>query len=281
MMVNNRRFVVNNCGFGVRWMKPFFEKRMSRLRVSVYDGFSFPEHLHTQLEMMYLFSGSAEMMVDGISHSMRPGDLMLAFPNIVHGYRQSEDAHGLMMILSPECTGDFHAQLMASCPVNPLVQRARLRSDVAQVARAIEAEHMTSSDEAVQRAYMQVLLARAMPLLELRPQSSAGEQELLRRAMSYLSVHWREPVTLQDLAQQLGASKYHLSHLFSGRLHTNFRTYVNALRVERAQQMLRGSDASITDICYECGFESQRTFNRAFLQLTGSTPRMYRMYAEK
>lgn len=263
-------------------MKPFFEKRLSRMRVSLYDGFQFPEHLHTQLEMMFLFSGTAQMLVDGVNYTVKPGDLVLSFPNIVHGYRQSTgDAHGLMMILSSECCVDFHSQLMNSCPVVPLIHKEALRPDVQQVARAIEQEYMTGNNETVQRAYMQVILARAMPQLKLKPQSSAGEQELLRRAMSYLSTHWKEPITLNDLAQAMGASKYHLSHLFSNRLHTNFRTYVNALRVERAQQLLRGSDASITDICYECGFESQRTFNRAFQQLIGSTPRMYRLYADK
>ncbi len=262
-------------------MKPFFEKRMSRMRVSLYDGFAFPEHLHTQLEMMYLFSGEARVTVDGQRRAMAPGELMVAFPNVVHGYSLSESAHGLMMILSPECCGDFHAQLMNTFPAVPFAAKAQLRPDVSLVAQAIADEYLTGNDEAVQRAYMQVILARTMPLLQLRPQPGGGEQELLHRAMSYMSTRWREPVSLSDMARELGASKYHLSHLFSSRLHTNFRSYVNALRVEHAQQMLRGSDSSITDICYDCGFESQRTFNRAFLQQTGSTPRLYRLYADK
>lgn len=263
-------------------MKPFFEKRLSRMRVSLYDGFAFPEHLHTQLEMMYLFSGSCEVLLDGECHSMGPGDLMLAFPNIVHGYKLSpSDTRGLMMILSPECWGEFHAQLMNNNPEVPLLRKGQLSKDMPRVTRAIFDEYLDGNDEAVLRAYMQVILARALPLLRLRPQSFAGEQELLRRAMSHISTHFREPIKLGELAHELGASKYHLSHLFSSRLHTNFRAYVNALRVECAQQMLRGTDTSITDICYDCGFESQRTFNRAFQLQTGSTPRLYRLYADK
>ena len=49
-----------------------------------------------------------------------------------------------------------------------------------------------------------------------------------------------------------------------------------ALRVERARLLLTGTAAPITQICYECGFENQRTFNRAFLAACGTTPTRYR-----
>lgn len=258
-------------------MKPFFEERMERMRVLVYDGFAFPEHLHTQLEMMFLFSGSAEMVLDGEPFQMQPGDLALVFPGVAHGYRMSDAAaNGLMMILSPEYAGGFHQQLTLSCPESPIIRAAALHPDVERVCRIVAEESMSGNDEAVQRAYLQVILARTLPGLGLRPQPGGAEQELLRRAMAHLSKSFLGPITLSELARALGASKYHLSHLFSSRLRTNFRAYVNALRVERAQQLLRGTNASITEICYECGFESQRTFNRAFQQLTGTTPRLYR-----
>ena len=265
-------------------MRPFIESELSQMRVSLYDGFQFPEHLHTQLEMIYLFSGSAEMIVDSKCVRLSPGDLAVSFPNTVHGYRSTKSpAQGLMMIIAPEYCSDFKQQLLNTKPEQALVPKSLLRSDVAQVARAIASEYITGNDDAVQRAYIQVILARVMPVLTLRPNTSSGEgeEELLRRAMIYLSTHWLEAVTLNDLARELGVSKYHLSRQFSERLHTNFRTYVNSLRVERAQQLLRGTNASVTDICFDCGFESQRTFNRAFFQLTGAAPRQYRQYAEK
>ena len=94
--------------------------------------------------------------------------------------------------------------------------------------------------------------------------------------MRYLGEHFDQPLSLDALSRALGASKYHLSHLFSERLGMNFRSYLNALRVERARLLLTGTAAPITQICYECGFENQRTFNRAFLAACGTTPTRYR-----
>ena len=52
--------------------------------------------------------------------------------------------------------------------------------------------------------------------------------------------------------------------------------YVNGIRLNYAQAMLDGGNESITKICYECGFESQRTFNRVFKERYRVTPREYK-----
>ena len=57
---------------------------------------------------------------------------------------------------------------------------------------------------------------------------------------------------------------------------TSFNQYVNSLRVNLAQNLLRSTKKSVLDICYECGFDSQRTFNRAFKELCGASPSAYR-----
>ena len=87
------------------------------------------------------------------------------------------------------------------------------------------------------------------------------------------------PLTLTELARALSVSPSHLSHTFSQRLHTSFRAYVNALRADHACTLLRSTDFSVTRIAYECGFETQRTFNRAFLEQCGETPSEYRRRA--
>jgi AraC-like DNA-binding protein len=78
------------------------------------------------------------------------------------------------------------------------------------------------------------------------------------------------------MSRDLGVSRSHLSHTFSQRLGTNFRSYVNALRIDQACEMLKGTEDSVTHIAYECGFESQRTFNRVFMEQCGLSPSEYR-----
>jgi AraC-like DNA-binding protein len=74
----------------------------------------------------------------------------------------------------------------------------------------------------------------------------------------------------------MGISRYYLSRTFSEKLQTSFPNYLNSLRVDLAKNLLESGDQDILQICYECGFESQRTFNRVFKNTCGITPREYR-----
>ena len=71
-------------------------------------------------------------------------------------------------------------------------------------------------------------------------------------------------------------NKYYLSSIFSGRLHMNFRQYLNHFRVEYASRLMKESHLPLTHIWAEAGFNSQRSFNRAFSDIMGMSPLEYR-----
>ena len=256
-------------------MRGYFEELPDRLRIHETDVGGFPEHLHPQAELLYLFAGETTMLVDGRPYRMRAGDLCLSFPGMLHGYQNSQDARALMLIFAPELWPDFTATLNHSRPESPLLAREQLPEDVAACMERLARECARGSDERVLRGYMQVVLARALPLLALTNRT-AEVTDVTYAILQYLSRHFTEPVTLVDLARALGMSKSYVSHTFSQRIGTNFRTYVNTLRVDQACMLLRSTDRSITQILYECGFETQRTFNRVFVERYGATPSEYR-----
>jgi len=257
-------------------MRPYLENRRARFQISQTHALPFPEHLHSQVEMVYVFEGTARMLIDGKEYSVETGDVCICFPGVVHGYLEgSQDARTLMLIFPPEISSDFPALLARSYPQNPVIAKSQLSPDVTFCVEEIRKESMAEFDEKVIRGYLQVILARTMPLLTLRnrkPEMSDVVYEILK----YLSQHYNEPMNLNDLAHALGVSRSYLSHTFSQRIGTNFRTYINTLRADQACIMLRNSTQSITNIAYECGFETQRTFNRVFSEIYGITPTQYR-----
>lgn len=98
----------------------------------------------------------------------------------------------------------------------------------------------------------------------------------VQKAMDYIVRHFDEPIRLARLAQVAGASVSRLSHLI--KIHTG-RTFLQALyevRVRHAQQLLRQSSKSCTEIAYEVGFGDQSYFIKHFKRLTGTTPARYR-----
>ena len=107
-----------------------------------------------------------------------------------------------------------------------------------------------------------------------RPQ--VGDSETLRALVSYCSRNFAENLSLSVLEEHLHLNKYYISHLFSEKLGMRFNDYVNSLRISEAQRLLVNSDLSITHISEQVGFNTLRTFNRAFFKQMGLTPSEYR-----
>lgn len=93
-----------------------------------------------------------------------------------------------------------------------------------------------------------------------------------------MAAHFKEEITLDMMARDLGVSKYVLSRVFSATFHKNYNQYLNEQRMNYVISLLECSDEPITDICLDAGFQSQRTFNRVFQEMYKMSPREYRNY---
>lgn len=101
------------------------------------------------------------------------------------------------------------------------------------------------------------------------------ERQLLQ-VLEYIKEHLNQDIGLADLAQLLGISQFHFSHLFKQSIGTAPYQYLLQQRVERAKQLLKQTDRSIMDIAFLCGFNSHSHLSKQFRQFTGMTPRAYR-----
>ncbi|GAA6617865.1 helix-turn-helix domain-containing protein [Scytonema sp. NUACC26] len=101
------------------------------------------------------------------------------------------------------------------------------------------------------------------------------ERQLLR-VVEYINEHLSQDIKLADLAQLLGISQFHFSHVFKQSVGIAPYQYLLQQRIERAKQLLKQTDRTIVDIALECGFSSHSHLSKQFRQLTGMTPRTYR-----
>lgn len=127
-----------------------------------------------------------------------------------------------------------------------------------------------------ERVQMQILIARCIGKLKLVEKGDVGSKDLVYQAVSYVSGNFRKNFSLDDMARDLGVSKYVLSRTFSKTFHRNFNQYLNDARLNYACHRLENTNDAITNICYDSGFESQRTFNRVFKERYKVTPSEYR-----
>jgi AraC-like DNA-binding protein len=81
---------------------------------------------------------------------------------------------------------------------------------------------------------------------------------------------------LADAAAAAGLSRAHFSHLFHKKTGTTFTRYVQNRRIAEAKRLLEETTRSITEICYDCGFNSLTHFNRVFRRGARCSPSAFR-----
>ncbi|MEA5502923.1 AraC family transcriptional regulator [Halotia wernerae UHCC 0503] len=102
-------------------------------------------------------------------------------------------------------------------------------------------------------------------------------QRQLLQVLEYINEHLHQEIKLVDLAALLSMSQFHFSYLFKQAIGIAPYQYLLQQRIERAKQLLKQSDRSIMEIACMCGFNSHSHLSKQFRQLTGTTPKAYRV----
>lgn len=118
---------------------------------------------------------------------------------------------------------------------------------------------------------------------ELNRPHSQGSDVLpakIVRAIRLIRAAYHEPLSLSDVAQQVGLSRERLSRLFHATIGITFSEYLGEVRLTQARDQLAGTSLKITEIAFACGFQSLSQFNRRFRATEGMSPSEYRRKAQ-
>lgn len=103
---------------------------------------------------------------------------------------------------------------------------------------------------------------------------------LVSHALDYITLHFMEPLKIEDLANLCHISETHFRRVFSSYMKMSPLEYINLVRIQTACEYLKKTDSPISDIAHKCGFSTLSTFNRNFKQAVGMTPHEWRKRPE-
>ena len=109
-------------------------------------------------------------------------------------------------------------------------------------------------------------------------QKTRVANDTLSQILQYCAEHYKENISVEEVADKLRISRSTVSHLFNERLAMNFCDYINSLRLSDAVKLLKNGKNTITEVSDLSGFSTIRTFNRAFLKRYGISPSEYRKH---
>ena len=112
--------------------------------------------------------------------------------------------------------------------------------------------------------------------LEIKERSQGLTRQQMNRVIDFILAHLTQDLSLEALAQQIGFSSYHFARLFRQTTGESPHQFVLRQRVERAQRLLKETDAPLAQIAIESGFANQSHLTRTFKHQLVFTPRVYR-----
>ena len=256
-------------------MKAFYQSHPGGMFVGDMTTCPFPLHVHETIELSYIMEGDCTMQIDDDLYTLYPGDIAVAFPLVPHSFEQlSTNSKGLALFFLADTIDEFSNTFHKMLPVSPVLRAKDVPPDTLLALDRLS--QMKGTEYRPTRfACLHLLLANVLTAMEFRSSETVNEKGLADRVVKYIFEHACENITLSSTAHGLGISESHLSHLFSQQFHINFRRFVNAIRIDKAEALMRAPDMTLTAICYSCGYENMRTFRRAFVRETGMLPTAY------
>ena len=226
-----------------------------------------------------LAGGGRYTFVDG-ALTTQVGDLTLYSPHSGHDYA-TEPTAGTWELAWAHFRPRPHWHAWLSWPlVAPGLGLLRLEDAAPwrEVVAALRRANRAVGSSARQTAWAMHNLEEALLRCDaLNPQSGeAARDPRVQDALDYLGEHLAAPLTLNQLAQEVGLSPSRLSHLFRAQMGVAPLAYREAQRLERAAQLLRLTSLNVEEVGREVGFADPFYFSARFKRRYGVPPREFR-----
>lgn len=257
-------------------------------RVAPVQGHGDHWHYHPESELTLIRKGAGTRFVGDYIELFESGDLVLIGSNVPHYWHLRGTSAGLSLQWDLPLEHGIWS-LNEAGPLKDLAEAARrgirITGSTAGAIRSLM-EQLTALAGLSRLAHFLKILSALVdaPARELRPlaaqpfslSGTAEQQEAVRRAVSYIIAHHREPVRLPELLRLTGMSRATFARQFRAHAGKSFSTFLNQVRLQAVCRSLRDSDEPIGNIALGNGFNQLSFFNRLFRREFGLCPRDYR-----
>lgn len=249
-----------------------YQNREESLSVKLTKNNNCFAHIHRQVEIFYVLDGSIEITISGQKKILEKGMVSIAFPNVIHETYTPAGSSAVMMIFSHDILPDFYHEFNLMEPCDPFIDTMEEADRFAFLVQGLLDSMQKSADGRIPKGYLYTITSLILSQLPLMKQQKVSA-DICQAISGYLNRHFMEDISLPQLAAALGYSKYHISHIFKEKFGCSYSDYLKRLRTEHAMGLLAHSELTVTDICFASGFNSLRSFYRAFHELYGVAPR--------
>lgn len=270
-----------------------------KIVIKPYEQEDIGPHKHRFFELAYVTGGSAEHTLNGEQEILGQGDYFIVDYGIEHSYKNSRNLTLINCLFLPESIDDTLAgckafdELIQVCfiryyrryfsrvrtPVNRVFHDADGR--VLNLLLGMQEEYKEKQigyEEIFRSRLMEILTLtmRKIVYLDMRKVEQAEQSGIILSAIQYFDIHYREHALLEKFCREYHYSSQYMSRKFHQETGMTVLEYIQRIRVEKACELIAGSESSIREIAVSVGYENIKYFNHVFQKLIHMSPGEYR-----
>ena len=240
------------------------------------DWHSVP-HTHNHMELFYIVGGKGQFLIEDQLHPVNVSNLVIINPNVTHT-EVSLNAQPLeYIVLGVEGIELVAGETSNGCSILDHFETMEVSSCLRNILREMELKNTGYQD--ICQAYMEILLIRLMRNIDLAvsadPQIGTGNRQCAA-VKRYIDIHFKEALTLEQLADEAHMNKFYLSHAFKKEYGVSPINYMTSRRIEESKYLLAETDLSLSQIAQLLGFSSLSYFSQVFRRTQEISPMEYR-----
>ena len=242
------------------------------------DWHSLP-HAHNHMELFYIVGGKGQFLIEDRLYPVDASKLVIINRNVNHteiGVKEAPLQYIVMGIEGLELPAgdDSNGQYVI---LGHFDESREIYSCIKNILREMELKKPGYED--ICQAYTEILTIHLMRSIELsvpeESQHSANNRQCAA-AKRYIDLHFKEALTLDNLAEQVHMNKYYLSHAFKREYGVSPMNYMITRRIEESKYLLAETDLSTSHISQLLGFSSPSYFSQVFRRAENTSPMEYR-----
>ena len=245
-------------------------------------GYEFQTGQRTGYHLHVILGGKGVLCVDGVEFPLHHGQMFVTKPGEDTWYRADEQEpwsycwmtyDGRLAQHYTESAGFYDHVNAANCNVDQ-------RQFFLLVQRLLDHPELTLSNELLRLGLLLEFLSLAIESAQKQLPPSLREREIsadvyVDYAVTYILSNSAN-VKISDVARYIGINRSYLTSIFKKKMGVSPQEYLMQCKLDRACQMLRGTDASVQDISHRVGYENPLTFSKVFKLRYGMSPTAYR-----
>jgi AraC-like DNA-binding protein len=257
--------------------------------------FTYPWHFHSEYEIIYVIEGTGSSFVGNSIEGFRAGDMALLGSNLPHFWRSDEKYHSkeskeninyIVIQFSNELFSDSFFQFVEFQIIRDLIKRAERGIRFDESFSVIAGKKIIKI--AKSKGFKQFILL--LELLhdfgktnryQLLASESYNEQEQnfsndrMTKVLHYINTSYQQKVELERVASIANLHPAAFCRYFKEKTGKSLSEYLNDMRLGYACRLILDGNMSISQICFESGFNNLSNFNRTFKKHTSYTPTEY------